>query len=120
MLVGSFQVGCFYGPTFSTVQELVPPHIRATVVAFLILFLNLAGLGFGITAGGFVVDHLIATGVDQPYSKMLLRKLLQGTLLLGVLHRGIQSVSITLKTSPSDEEQRNRQHRQRGENQQHF
>ena len=72
MLVGSFQVGCFYGPTFSTVQELVPPHIRATVVAFLILFLNLAGLGFGITAGGFVVDHLIATGVDQPYSKMLL------------------------------------------------
>ena len=72
MFVGSFQLGCFYGPTFSTVQELVPPHIRATVVAFFILFLNLVGLGFGITAGGFAVDRMIAAGVDQPYSKMLL------------------------------------------------
>ena len=72
MFVGSFQLGCFYGPTFSTVQELVPAHIRATVVAFYILFLNLAGLGFGITMGGYVIDQLIAAGVDQPYSKMLL------------------------------------------------
>lgn len=72
MFVGAFQVGCFYGPTFSTVQELVPPHIRATVVAFYILFLNLVGLGLGITLGGYAVDVMIANGVAQPYSKMLL------------------------------------------------
>ncbi|MBT6584308.1 MAG: MFS transporter, partial [Gammaproteobacteria bacterium] len=29
---GFFQLGCFYGPTFATVQELVPEEIRATVV----------------------------------------------------------------------------------------
>ena len=67
-----FGLGAFYGPTFSTVQELVPPQIRATVVAFYILMLNLIGLGFGITAGGWLIDTLIARGASQPYSTTLL------------------------------------------------
>lgn len=71
MFVGAFQVGLFYGPTFSTVQELVPPQIRATVVAFYILTLNLVGLGIGITAGGVMIDALIAHGVPEPYTKAL-------------------------------------------------
>lgn len=72
VFVGFFQLGCFYGPTFSTVQELVPPQIRATVVAFYILLLNLIGLGFGITAGGIVIDLLAARGVAEPYTWTLL------------------------------------------------
>src|SRR5262249_6227366 len=72
IFVGYFQVGCFYGPTFSAVQELVPPQIRATVVAFYILTLNFVGLGIGITAGGFLVDYLIAQSVASPYTWMLL------------------------------------------------
>lgn len=72
IFVGYFQLGCFYGPTFSTVQELVPPQIRATVVAFYILLLNLIGMGIGITAGGIVADRLIAVGVPNPYSVTLL------------------------------------------------
>ncbi|MEC8600353.1 MAG: MFS transporter, partial [Pseudomonadota bacterium] len=43
VFAGFFQLGCFYGPTFSTIQELVPQQIRATVVAFYILLLNLVG-----------------------------------------------------------------------------
>jgi MFS family permease len=72
VFTGYFGLGAFYGPTFSTVQELVPPQIRATVVAFYILLLNLIGLGFGITVGGWVIDRLIADGVAEPYSKTLL------------------------------------------------
>ena len=72
VFVGFFQLGCFYGPTFSTVQELVPPNIRATVVAFYILVLNFIGLGVGITAGGIVIDVLIARGVAAPYTWTLL------------------------------------------------
>jgi cbb3-type cytochrome oxidase subunit 3 len=68
VFVGFFQLGCFYGPTFASVQELVPPQIRATVVAFYILMLNLIGLGFGITAGGYSIDAMIAAGVEQPYT----------------------------------------------------
>ncbi len=67
-----FQLGIFYGPTFSTVQELVPPQIRATVVAFYILMLNVVGLGFGISAGGILVDYLISRGVEEPYTVTLL------------------------------------------------
>ncbi|MFU8817583.1 MAG: hypothetical protein ACNA7W_19735, partial [Pseudomonadales bacterium] len=67
-----FQLGCFYGPTFSSVQELVPPQIRATVVAFYILVLNLFGLGIGITAGGICIDMLAARGVAEPYTVTLL------------------------------------------------
>jgi len=72
IFIGFFQLGAFYGPTFSTVQELVPPRIRATVVAFYILMLNLVGLGFGITAGGFMVDALVERGIAEPYTKTLL------------------------------------------------
>ncbi len=67
-----FLLGCLYGPTFSTVQELVPPRIRGTIVAFYILMLNFVGLGFGITAGGILIDALIAAGAAQPYTWTLL------------------------------------------------
>jgi len=72
VFVGFFQLGCFYGPTFSTVQELAPGKIRATVVAFLILTLNFVGLGIGVTAGGFTVDLMIERGVAEPYTWTLL------------------------------------------------
>jgi MFS family permease len=66
---GMFQLGSFYGPTFSAVQELVPPQIRATVVAFYILTLNLIGVGFGITSAGILIDYLVANSVTpQPYT----------------------------------------------------
>ena len=47
IVIGYFQLGCFFGPTFSTVQELVPENIKATVVSFYILTLNLIGLTIG-------------------------------------------------------------------------
>jgi len=72
VFLGFFQLGCFYGPTFSTVQELVPARIRATVVAFYILSLNFIGLGVGVTLGGFTVDAMLARGVAEPYTWTLL------------------------------------------------
>lgn len=68
VFAGFFQLGAFYGPTFSTVQELVPPQIRGTLVGFYILMLNFIGLGVGITVGGFVIDRFVAAGVDEPYT----------------------------------------------------
>lgn len=68
LVVAYFQLGVFYGPTFSAVQELCPPAVRATVVAFYIMSLNVVGLGVGITGSGVMVDALIAQGVEQPYS----------------------------------------------------
>lgn len=72
IFVGFFQLGCFYGPTFSTVQELVPPRIRGTVVAFYILTLNFVGLGIGVTSGGIVIDYLQNNGSAEPYTLTLL------------------------------------------------
>ncbi len=72
IFVGYFQLGCFYGPTFATVQELVPPQIRGTVVAFYILSLNFFGLGLGVTGGGIMVDWMIAQGIAEPYTVTLL------------------------------------------------
>ena len=72
MFLGFFQLGSFYGPTFATVQDLVPPQIRATVVGFYIMVLNIIGLGLGITLGGICIDLLIARGVSEPYTWTLL------------------------------------------------
>ena len=72
VFLGFVQLGLFYGPTFSTVQELVPARIRATVVAFYILSLNLIGLGIGITGGGILADYMTAQGHAEPYTVTLL------------------------------------------------
>ena len=72
IFLGFFQLGTFYGPTFATVQELSPPKIRATVVAFYILMLNLVGLAIGITAGGIMADKLREAGSATPYGTTLL------------------------------------------------
>ena len=51
---------------------MVPPQIRATVVALYILLLNMAGVAVGVSAAGIYVDWLIAEGSDQPYTSALL------------------------------------------------
>ena len=72
IFMGFFQLGTFYGPTFSTVQELVPGQVRATIVAFYLLLLNLVGVGLGVTMAGVAIDWMIAEGMSEPYSKALL------------------------------------------------
>jgi len=72
MFIGAFQVGCFWGPVFASVQEIAPPSIRASVVAFYILSINLIGLGLGATLTGISVDLLREAGNLQPYSITLI------------------------------------------------
>ena len=72
IFIGSFQVGCFWGPAFATVQELAPSKIRATVIAFYILTLNLLGLAIGAVVAGISIDYLRAIGNTQPYTWTLL------------------------------------------------
>ena len=67
-----FQLGCFYGPVFATVQELAPPRIRGTVVAFAILMLQLFGAAAGAVVAGITIEVLQDTGVPNPYTRTLL------------------------------------------------
>ena len=67
-----FQIGCFFGPIFSTIQDLVPSRIRATVVGFQVLTIQLIGIGIGVTTGGMMIDWLAAQGAAEPYSQTLL------------------------------------------------
>ncbi len=83
---GFFQLGTLYGPTFSTVQELVPPRIRASIVAVYILGLNFIGLGAGSTLGGFLIDKLRAAEVTQPYTWMLLTFTLMSALAIPLFY----------------------------------
>jgi len=46
------------GPLFSTMQTLVPAHMRAVSVALVLLFANLIGMGFGPLAAGVLSDAL--------------------------------------------------------------
>ena len=71
IVIGYFQLGCFFCPTFSTVQELVPENIKATVVSFYILTLNLIGLTIGSLGGGLCADILRSSGYAEPYTIML-------------------------------------------------
>ena len=72
LFLGMFQIGAFFGPFFASVQGLIPPEVRSTVIAFSILLMNVIGLGIGITLTGVSIDLMTAYGVDEPYSVTLL------------------------------------------------
>ena len=67
----AFSLGCFYGPVLAVVQELVPSSIRGTVVAFLLLCLNMLGIVPGSLLMGMLSDNLISQGVENPYTLLL-------------------------------------------------
>ncbi|MDE0840838.1 MAG: hypothetical protein OSA42_01470 [Porticoccaceae bacterium] len=71
LFFGVFQLGAFFSPTFATIQELVPPAVRSTIIAFAIMAMNIVGMGLGVTLTGVAIDALIAKGIDQPYSVVL-------------------------------------------------
>ena len=69
--VAAFGLGCFYGPVFAVIQELVPPSIRGTIVGFNIVCLNLIGFVPGSIIAGIVLDNMLASGVEMPYTNTL-------------------------------------------------
>ncbi len=67
----AFSLGCFYGPIFAVIQELVPSSIKGTVVAFNLLCLNLLGIAVGSIVFGRMADYAVAQGYEDPYTNLL-------------------------------------------------
>ena len=67
-----FQLGVLYGPAYATIQELAPPQICSTAVAFNILIASVVGVGMSITLSGILIDYLMSIGSEQPYTLSLL------------------------------------------------
>ena len=67
----AFSLGCFYGPIFAVIQELVPSSIKGTVVAFNLLCLNLFGIAIGSIVFGIMADFAVAQGYQDPYTNLL-------------------------------------------------
>lgn len=67
-----FQLGVSYGPVYATIQELAPPQVCSTVVAFNILMASVVGVGFSITASGILIDYFVNLGLNEPYTWSLL------------------------------------------------
>ena len=66
LLLGTITVSVWNGPTFSIVQGLVTPRMRATASAVVFLLMNLIGQGFGPPALGFVSDKIAAHVFGNP------------------------------------------------------
>lgn len=56
-LVTSAGTTAWFGPLFSSYQELAPSHTRSTMVAFALLVLNLLGVGPGPLVTGMIGDR---------------------------------------------------------------
>jgi hypothetical protein len=50
----------YLAPTFGVVQNMAPPHQRATAAAIMLFFVNLIALGGGPPFTGWVIDHFAA------------------------------------------------------------
>ena len=67
-----FSVSSFYGPAFSTVQDLTPVRLRGLMTALLLVACNLVGMGLGALMTGLISDLLTAAQVFEPLTKALL------------------------------------------------
>ncbi len=56
--VSSIYVTMMYGPVYATVQELSPLRIRSTMIAFLIIWLNILGVSLGAVITAALSDYL--------------------------------------------------------------
>ncbi|HAZ95087.1 MAG TPA: hypothetical protein DCW94_05270 [Porticoccaceae bacterium] len=72
MAAGMFSVSSFYGPAFSTVQDLTPARLRGVMTGLLLVACNLLGLGIGAMMTGLLSDAFSANAVFEPLTKALL------------------------------------------------
>ena len=72
MAAGMFSVSSFYGPAFSTVQDLTPVRLRGVMTGLLLVACNLLGLGIGALMTGVLSDVFAANGIFEPLTKALL------------------------------------------------
>jgi MFS family permease len=66
-----FQIGCFYGPAFGTIQDLVPSRKRGMMFGFSVLVIQIFGAASGAICAGFMIDFLEHSEVSEPYSMTL-------------------------------------------------
>jgi MFS family permease len=72
MAAGMFSVSSFYGPAFSTVQDLTPVRLRGVMTGLLLVACNLLGLGIGAMMTGVLSDVFSAYEIFEPLTKALL------------------------------------------------
>ncbi|CAH0992142.1 Hexuronate transporter [Sinobacterium norvegicum] len=72
MCAGFLIMSAFYGPAFSTVQDLSPVNMRGRMTALLLVACNLIGLGLGAVMTGILSDLLRSSGNDQPLTWALI------------------------------------------------
>ena len=82
MCTGFVSFLAFYGPVFSTVQDLTPANLRGSSAAILLLMCNMLGLGFGAAITGVLSDLYSQNGVQEPLTLALLSIDLFGVLTL--------------------------------------
>ena len=66
-----FQMGCFYGPCFGTIQDLVDAENRGVITGMMVMMLQLAA-GISMFIAGVMIDTLVESNTPEPYSKTLL------------------------------------------------
>jgi len=66
MCAGFVSFTAFFGPVFSTVQDLSPPNLRGLTTAVLLLMSNLVGFGLGALLLGLLSDLFQSLGPVQP------------------------------------------------------
>lgn len=72
MAAGMLSLSSFYGPAFSTVQDLTPVRLRGVMTGLLLVACNLLGLGIGALMTGVLSDIFAAYAVFEPLTKALL------------------------------------------------
>lgn len=71
-VIGSIAIMLPYGAIVSTVADLSPAGLRATMISLTILAMALIGAAGGNAFAGWLSDHFISLGMDQPLTWALM------------------------------------------------
>ncbi len=67
-----FSLSSFYGPAFSTVQDLTPVRLRGIMTAVLLVACNLLGFSLGSFMTGVTQELFQSAAISNPYTWSLL------------------------------------------------
>lgn len=84
--IGMFlSIGLVLGIIQAAIQELAPNHLRASVIAILILVLTIGRDVVGVTSAGVLIDVFATSGIAQPYTWALFTMTCAGALSIPFL-----------------------------------
>jgi len=101
--IACFNLTGFYGPVFSSVQDLSPLRVRSTAIAFLLFAVNFVGISSGAYGAGVLIDYFARIGIEEPLTWGIFLPSLIGVLAIPLFFLASRRYTSSIERMRADE-----------------